>query len=110
MTIHESREFTKIVIFGEELGFVKELPDFVCPHGGERGKGAPQGNIGHRPETHQLDLKRCLFILNALIFESRVEGGIPSLAAAPVGPDTCPWASASAASIAFFSSEGGILK
>ena len=90
MAIHESREFTKIVIFWGGIRFVKDLPDFVCPHGGERWKGASQGNIGDRPETHQLDLKRCLFILNALIFESRVEGGIPSLAAAPVGPDTCP--------------------
>jgi hypothetical protein len=53
-------------------------------------------------------LKRCLFIFNALIFESRVEGGTPNLAAAPDGPDTCPCASANAASIAFFSSEAGI--
>src|SRR6516164_146449 len=58
----------------------------------------------------QNTLKRCLLILKALIFESRVDGGMPSLAAAPVGPATRPPASASAASIVFLSSEGGILK
>ncbi len=44
-------------------------------------------------------LKRYLLILRDLIFDSRVEAGIPSLAAAPDGPDTRPPLSAKAASI-----------
>src|SRR5271156_420816 len=48
-------------------------------------------------------LNRCLLIFRALIFESRVDCGIPSLAAAPRGPDTLPLHSASAASIISFS-------
>src|SRR6266404_871158 len=47
-------------------------------------------------------LKRSLSIFNDLIFESRVVGGMPSLAAAPAAPDTRPLASASAASIKDF--------
>ena len=41
-------------------------------------------------------LKSYLLICIARIFDSRVEGGIPSLAAAPDGPDTRPLASARA--------------
>jgi hypothetical protein len=48
-------------------------------------------------------LKRCLLILRDLIFDSRVEGGMPSLAAAPDGPDTRPLLSVNAASIISFS-------
>src|SRR5260370_24358743 len=40
-----------------------------------------------------------LLILRALILWSRVDGGIPSLAAAPDGPQTRPLVSTSAASI-----------
>ena len=47
--------------------------------------------------------KRCLLILRALILESSVDCGIPSLAAAPRGPDTLPLLSARAASIISFS-------
>jgi hypothetical protein len=36
------------------------------------------------------DLNRYLSILKRLIFESSVEVGTPSLAAAPAGPDTRP--------------------
>src|SRR5258707_12283729 len=43
------------------------------------------------------------FILSCLIFASRVERGIPSLAAAPLGPATFPLLSAKAASMISFS-------
>ena len=45
------------------------------------------------------NLNCCLLIFKALILSSRVDGGIPSLAAAPDGPETRPLVSASAASI-----------
>ena len=48
-------------------------------------------------------MKRCLLIFSDRIFDSRVEGGTPSLAAAPDGQDTQPLASAKAASIMSFS-------
>src|SRR4029453_9286864 len=48
-------------------------------------------------------LKRFLSIFNALIFDSKVDRGIPSLAAAPEGPKTRPRHSCKAASIIFFS-------
>src|SRR5262249_51216752 len=48
-------------------------------------------------------LKRCLSIRKLLIFVSRVDLGIPSLAAAPVGPATRPPHSAKADSISSFS-------
>jgi len=44
-------------------------------------------------------LNRLLSILRALIFDSRVEAGMPSLVAAPNGPDTRPMASSRTASI-----------
>src|SRR6266850_4054502 len=44
-------------------------------------------------------LKRFFLILSALIFDSSVDEGIPSLAAAPKGPETRPLLSANAASI-----------
>src|SRR6202035_1530791 len=49
------------------------------------------------------DLKRFLSILSDLIFESRVEPGMPSLIAAPEGPDTLPPLSTGAHSIISFS-------
>ena len=48
-------------------------------------------------------LKRFLSIFSTLIFDSRVDPGIPSLAAAPDSPDTRPLHSRSAASIISFS-------
>src|SRR6266446_10923875 len=48
-------------------------------------------------------LKRFLLIFSDLIFDSRVDPGKPSLAAAPDGPDTCPPLSPRAASIISFS-------
>jgi len=47
--------------------------------------------------------KRRLLIFNERIFDSNVDGGIPSLAAVPDAPDTRPLLSASAASIISFS-------
>src|ERR1700737_1832035 len=45
----------------------------------------------------------CFLILTCLIFESSVERGIPSFAAAPSGPATFPLLSARAVSIIFLS-------
>jgi hypothetical protein len=45
-----------------------------------------------------------------LIFDSKVDGGIPSLAAAPDGPDIRPLASAKAARIILRSSIADLLK
>ena len=47
-------------------------------------------------------MKRFFLILSALIFDSSVDDGIPSLAAAPEGPATRPLLSANAASIVSF--------
>jgi hypothetical protein len=47
----------------------------------------------------QANLNPRLLIFKALILWSRVDGGTPSLAAAPVGPETWPLFSARAASI-----------
>src|SRR5260370_32401743 len=48
-------------------------------------------------------LKRCLLILSDLLFDSRVDPGMPSLAAAPSGPATRPPHSRRAASMISFS-------
>src|SRR5216684_1340886 len=48
-------------------------------------------------------LKRFLLILSDRIFDSSVDREIPSLAAAPDGPNTCPSLSRSADSIISFS-------
>src|SRR5271169_3910027 len=55
-------------------------------------------------------LKLYLSICIDLIFDSRVEGGIPSLAAAPDGPDTRPLVSARAAPIILRSSIADLLR
>src|SRR6266481_3547083 len=55
-------------------------------------------------------LKRLLLIFSDLIFDSKVDRGIPSLAAAPDGPYTRPLHSLSAASIIAFSWEGSFLR
>src|ERR1700681_1095176 len=52
-----------------------------------------------------LVLNRFLLIFRDLIFESKVDPGIPSLVAAPDGPDTRPPHSRRAASIISFSWE-----
>src|SRR2546426_7252366 len=51
------------------------------------------------PTKLQQNLNFILSIFNALILWSRVDGGIPSLAAAPEGPEIRPLVSVSAASI-----------
>src|SRR4051812_24678891 len=61
-----------------------------------------------------LVLKRCLSTLSERIFDSSVDRGTPSLAAAPVGPDTRPLLAARAASTrdrswAVNSSSSGVL-
>src|SRR5258707_6604438 len=50
-----------------------------------------------------VDLKAFVLIFSDLIFDSNVDPGKPSLAAAPDGPDTCPPLSRRAASIISFS-------
>src|ERR1700730_1192038 len=49
------------------------------------------------------EINLCFLILSCLIFESSVERGIPSFAAAPSGPATFPLLSARAVSIISFS-------
>src|SRR5712664_218590 len=56
-----------------------------------------------RPLDGSVVLKRYLSIFSDLIFVSKVDPGIPSLAAAPDGPDTRPPLSRKAASIISFS-------
>ena len=55
--------------------------------------------LSHGKVQRQPYLNRRLSIFKALILSSRVEGDIPSLAAAPDGPETRPLLSESAASI-----------
>src|SRR5580658_6224544 len=62
-----------------------------------------------RARNYAVRLKRFLSIFSDLIFDSRVDPGIPSLAAAPAEPDTRPPHSRRAASISSFSFETGIL-
>jgi len=54
-------------------------------------------------------LNRRLSMSNALIFDSRVDAGMPSFTAAPNGPDTRPLVSASIASIASFSFSSSVV-
>src|SRR6202040_3349703 len=56
-----------------------------------------------RSSEGSVALKRFLLIFSDFIFDSRVDPGRPSLAAAPEGPDTCPPLSRRAASINSFS-------
>jgi hypothetical protein len=60
--------------------------------------GAAGSAMGDTPEILQVR-NRCQFMPSRRIFDSSVWRGIPSLAAAPDGPDTRPRLSASAASI-----------
>ena len=57
----------------------------------------------NRGERSQPDLNRCFTIPSLLIFVSRVERGMPSLAAAPDGPAIRPRLWAKADSISFLS-------
>ena len=49
--------------------------------------------------TYYSEINLCFLIFRCLIFESSVDRGIPSFAAAPLGPATFPLHSAKAASI-----------
>src|SRR5260221_12592778 len=55
------------------------------------------------PQAPRWGVKRFLSIFSDRIFDSRVDRGIPNLTAAPLGPDTRPRVSFSAASIMSFS-------
>ena len=55
-------------------------------------------------------LKLCLLICIDLIFDSKVDAGMPSMAAAPDGPETRPPASARAQSISLRSSVADLRK
>ena len=57
----------------------------------------------------QTFLKRNLLIFSDRIFDSSVEAGIPSCAAAPEGPETRPPVAAKAVSITSLSSAGDFL-
>ena len=61
-----------------------------------------------RSVEESVALKRFLLILRDLIFDSSVDPGIPSLAAAPDGPETWPPLSRRAASIISFSWEASV--
>src|SRR5215470_18258 len=58
---------------------------------------------GTQLRRYDAELNWLFLIPSCLIFESSVEGGIPSLAAAPHGPATFPLHSAKAASMISFS-------
>src|SRR5262249_5920642 len=77
------------------------------PRSGDR-RGDPDDGA-YPVRCGYVDLKRRLSILSALIFDSSVDEGTPSRAAAPNGPDTRPLLSASAASMASFSCPASVL-
>src|SRR5438552_6429354 len=83
LIIYEPRQFTNFVRISREVG---------------------ANQSGELAVFRGIPLKRCLLIFSALIFDSRVLPGTPSLAAAPDGPDTRPPHSRKAASIRAFSS------
>src|SRR3977135_3464088 len=62
-----------------------------------------QVNFSEQGERNYEVLKRCRLIPSFLSFDSSVCRGMPSLVAAPVGPETSPSASRSAVSIISFS-------
>src|SRR6202142_54841 len=61
--------------------------------------GQPDPISGEDPQVPGGALKRFLLMLSDRIFESRVDGAIPSLAAAPDGPDIRPCDSRRASSM-----------
>src|SRR5687767_1346686 len=69
-----------------------------------------EGSRNRRSEERaQVFLYRYLLIFNDRIFDSSVEAGIPSFAAAPWGPETRPPVAARADSISSFSCTAGFL-
>src|ERR1700747_1810403 len=67
---------------------IREMPDFRELKGGT---------------YYYLEINLCFLIPSCLILVSSVDGGIPSFAAAPSGPETFPLLSAKAVSIIFLS-------
>ena len=81
---------------GTEMKGLEEKLDDETP--------ASAGFPGVKRGTHYYsEINLCFLIPSCLIFESSVERGIPSFAAAPSGPPTFPLLSAKAASIISFS-------
>src|SRR5712692_2182884 len=70
--------------------------------------GLAQEDIQKRFTEGSVVLKRSLLIFSDLIFDSRVDPGMPSLAAAPDGPATRPPLSRRAASMISFSWAAGL--
>src|SRR5262245_39789642 len=73
-------------IFGLGIGDSPQLASIV------RGRG----RLAYMLSKGIPFVQQRLSIPSALIFDSKVDRGIPSLAAAPAGPDTCPPLSRSA--------------
>src|SRR6266851_2459823 len=69
--------------------------------------GLAQEDIQKRFTEGSVVLKRFLLTFSDLIFDSRVDPGMPSFAAAPDGPDTRPPLSRRAASMISFSWAAG---
>ena len=65
--------------------------------------GAASRDSDENPQVPDGALKRFLLMLSDRIFDSRVDRAIPSLAAAPDGPNIRPWDSRRASSIISFS-------
>src|SRR5579862_342833 len=86
--IYDTRQFTNLVKPSRKVGRNQAGGLVVC---------RIEGSVS---------LKPFLLIFSALIFDSRVVLGTPSLAAAPDGPDTRPRHSRKAASISAFSCAG----
>src|SRR6266849_3015702 len=70
--------------------------------------GLADEDIQERFAEGSVVLKRCLSIFSDLIFDSRVDPGMPSLAAAPDSPPTRPRLSRRAASMISFSWLAGL--
>src|SRR3977135_1921279 len=60
---------------------------------------SPDAISDENPQVPDGALKRFLLMLSDRIFDSRVDRAIPSLAAAPEGPNIRPWDSRRASSI-----------
>src|SRR5260370_13462520 len=70
--------------------------------------GLADEDIQERCSEGSVVLKRCLLIFSDLIFDSRVDPGMPSLAAVPDSRDTIPSLSRRAASMISFSWAAGL--
>jgi len=99
MAMHHYRYFRIVCRFNQESEFEVGLLEARSFLHGESGC-----------QARYSALKLYLLIFIARILDSKVEGGIPSLAAAPDGPDTRPRASAKAAPIISSSAIADFLK